>query len=161
MEGDRIAGHRSMFSTPGVGPRNWQVNLVVASHDTHLMRKLTNGGGGDAGNFCSPLWRVLLDAINQQLKCRLGRSPIRQHEFSAQAGIGSRGMSGHQLIGVAIPPIFIMRIIGVDLIPVRIHGEQPEIVAARILVHELARVAVARNEFPVIKPLFYDLIDQG
>ena len=134
---------------------------MVASHDTHLMRKLINGGGGDAGDFCSPLWRVFLDAINQQLKCRLDRSPIRKHEFSAQAGIGSRGVSGYHLIGVAVPPIFIMRIIGVDLITVRIHSEQPEIGVVRILVHELARVAVARNEFPVIKPLFDDHIDQG
>ena len=110
VEGDRISGHAVVLLAPTVGPRDRQLNLLVACGDAHLMCQATNRLGRDAGNARCPFGGVFVHPLLQKLKCRLDQSTVRQRKLTQQERVAALGVRHHSPVARPIPPKFVLRI---------------------------------------------------
>ena len=82
MESDRIAGDRFVLSPPTIGPRDWQLDLLIAGGDSHFIGEAANCFDRHAGHAARPLGCVAFDSILEQLKGRRHFGAIGQDEFA-------------------------------------------------------------------------------
>ncbi|MBV6477134.1 MAG: hypothetical protein MOGDAGHF_02816 [Rhodocyclaceae bacterium] len=159
VEGHRVAGDGVVVLAPGIGPRDGQLDLLVACGDAHLVGEALDRRGGNAGEALGPLRRVVLDALLQELEGRLHRRAVGEPEFAEQEGIAAFGVGDHRLVGGAVPPQLVLRIEAALLLRHLGAQEHAELVALLVEVHQLAGVGVAHQEVAVVEALGDDLVD--
>ena len=161
VEGHRRPGDGFMVLAPGVGPGDGKFNGLVAGRDAHFVGQLADVLGRDAADAFGPFRRVLLDLLLEQLERGLDRGAVVEGVGTQQAGLGVGPAVVDRLVAGGIPPQLVLRIDAA--FPDRQVGahKKAELLAFRILVHELRAVGVGDQEIPVIKPQSDDLADDG
>ncbi len=159
VERDRVAGHRVVLVAPGVGPRDRQLDFLVARGHAHLVREAADRLGRDARNLRGPLGCVVLDAILQQLERGLHRRAVLEREFADERRVGARCVRDHGLVGVPVPPEFVLRVVARFFVGDFGANEHAELVFVRVQVHQLAGVRVLDDEVAVVQTLRKDFVD--
>ncbi len=159
MEGHGIAGNGVVLDAPGIGPGNWQFNALVACRDAHFARQAVDGGGGNAGYAFRPFRRVLLDAFLQQLERRFDGCTVLELEFAPQKWVGAPSVRDDRLVGGAVPPQFILRVVTGLLFRNLGAQEHAELIAVSGDIHQLAGVGVSDEELAVIQAERDDIVD--
>ena len=64
MESDRVAGDMVVFFTPGIGPRDGQLDLLITCGNAHLVGKTPDGFDRNTGNFRCPFRGIVFDTVD-------------------------------------------------------------------------------------------------
>ena len=160
MEGHRIAGDAVVFLAPRVGPGDRQFDLLVARRDAHLVGETADGLDRNAGDLARPFRGVILYPFLQQLESGLDRRAVGQLEFAEQEWIGSLAVRDDRLIGIAIPPQLVLRVVTALLFRHLGAHEHAEFVMLVVEIHQLAGVGVAHQKIAVVQTERDDLVDQ-
>ena len=154
VERHRIAGHGRVLASPAIGPRDRQLDALVARGDAHLAREPSDRRRRNAGDRRRPLGRTVRDALLQELVRGLDGAAVGQRELAVQKGVGALGVRRHRPVRVAVPPHRVAHVLRRAVGTVRkdfTADEQPGVVGVGVDVHELPGVRVAREEVAIVE----------
>ncbi len=160
MEGDGVAGDGIVLLAPAVGPRDGQLDLLVARGDAHLVGEPADGLRRDARDAGGPVRRVVTHALLEELEGGAHLGAIVQAEASEQERIRALGVRHHGLARVAVPPELVLGVEAALLLrDLRAH-EHAELVVRLVQVHQLPRIRVAHEELAVVEAQLDQLVHQ-
>ncbi len=161
MESHGTSGDGVVILSPAIGPRDRQLDLLVARHHAHFMGDAADGRGVDAGDLRRPLRRVVLEPLLQQLEGRRHLVTVGQGEVSEQVRIGALAVRNHLPIGVAVPPVLVLRIEAARLkLEACIPDEKAEVAGVLVDADQFAGVGVAHQKLAVEQAETDDLVGE-
>jgi hypothetical protein len=154
-----IPGDGLVLHAPAIGPRNRQLDLLVARRDAHLVREPAYRRGGYARDVGGPLRRVLLHAIDEKLESRLHRLAVGHPELACERGIAAVAVVHDGRVALAIPPHFVVVEIGIAVQGSFTAADRKTVRVARwIDVDQVTRVGIAREEGTIVKAGIDDFV---
>jgi hypothetical protein len=160
VKGHRVAGDRLVLVAPGVRPGDGQFDLLVPRGDAHFMGQAVDRIGGDTGDAGSPLRRVFLQALGEQLERRADGRAVLQRETAEQVGIGCGRMGQDRFVALAVPPQLVLRVETTLFYRDVAAHEQAVIGRTLVPVHQFGRIRVLHQELAVVQAAADDDVGQ-